>query len=614
MEKAAGHKRKNFLHDLGMRWRIFIYLLGFAIIMVILLWLFQIVYLDQFYEQIKKDQIESAYSSISQHLDDEDMADYVKDIALMYNICAEVYTLDRTNGLLFGAEKIVSVDILGDCIIHHMADLEKARLYSEAEVHPEGYMQIFSRLSFNRFESLEKTSEFTITKDDGLSKSLVYSRLTSDKEGNDYLILLNSTITPVSATVAALRVQLIIVSIILIVLALGVSFIIARRLSRPIRKLNTAAKKMAKGDLTVNFPAEGYKEISELADTLNYASSELARTDALQKDIVANISHDIRTPLTMISGYAEFMRDFPDEDHSESIEVIVKETERLRDLVNDILDNSRISAGVSSIEPHVFNFTESLAGFISNYNHLMEFKGYRIELEADTVVWLNADERRMLQAIGNMLNNALTHIGADKLIIVRQIVKGDTMRVEISDHGCGIPPEDIPHIWERYYRTDAPAKGNHGSGLGLSIVKGIFDMHGAKYGVRSQIGAGSTFWFEMKIILPESKNRFKGFRNQWRKGQETAKKETAKKETTKKEATKKDTDKKETAKKETAKKEAAKQEKASAENADQQSYGQKTAANDADTQRHGQPAADQQPSPGGIPHQTEDKPLDDTLQ
>ena len=188
------------------------------------------------------------------------------------------------------------------------------------------------------------------------------------------------------------------------------------------------------------------------------------------------------------------------------------------------------------------------------------------------------------------------------------------MRVEISDHGCGIPPEDIPHIWERYYRTDAPAKGNHGSGLGLSIVKGIFDMHGAKYGVRSQIGAGSTFWFEMKIILPESKNRFKGFRNQWRKGQETAKKETAKKETTKKEAAKKDTDKKETAKKETAKKEAAKQEKASAENADQQSYGQKTAANDADTQRHGQPAADQQPSPGGIPHQTEDKPLDDTLQ
>ena len=533
MEKTAARKHKNFLHDLGMRWRIFIYLLGFAIIMIILLWLFQIVYLDQFYEQTKRDQIESAYNNISQHLDDDDLADYTKDIALMYNICVDVYTLDRTNGLLFGVEKIVSVDILGDCIIHHMAEIEKARLYSEAEVNPEGYMQIFSRLSFNHFESLDSDTELTITKDDSLSKSLVYSRLATDREGNSYLLLLNSTITPVSATVAALRAQLVIISVILIILALVISFIIARRLSRPIRKLNVAAKKMAKGDLTVNFPAEGYKEISELADTLNYASSELARTDALQKDIVANISHDIRTPLTMISGYAEFMRDFPDEDHSESIEVIVNETERLRDLVNDILDNSRISAGVSSIEPHVFNFTESLAGFISNYNHLMEFKGYRIDFEADTVVWLNADERRMLQAIGNMLNNALTHIGEDKLIIVRQLVKGDTMRVEISDHGCGIPQEDIPHIWERYYRTDAPAKGNHGSGLGLSIVKGIFDMHGAKYGVISKIGEGRTFWFEMKIILPESKNRFKGFRNQWRKGQEKPKKEHAKKDSDK---------------------------------------------------------------------------------
>ena len=538
MEKTAARKHKNFLHDLGMRWRIFIYLLGFAIIMIILLWLFQIVYLDQFYEQTKRDQIESTYNNISQHLDDDDLADYTKDIALMYNICVDVYTLDRTNGLLFGVEKIVSVDILGDCIIHHMAEIEKARLYSEAEVNPEGYMQIFSRLSFNHFESLDSDTELTITKDDSLSKSLVYSRLATDREGNSYLLLLNSTITPVSATVAALRAQLVIISVILIILALVISFIIARRLSRPIRKLNVAAKKMAKGDLTVNFPAEGYKEISELADTLNYASSELARTDALQKDIVANISHDIRTPLTMISGYAEFMRDFPDEDHSESIEVIVNETERLRDLVNDILDNSRISAGVSSIEPHVFNFTESLAGFISNYNHLMEFKGYRIDFEADTVVWLNADERRMLQAIGNMLNNALTHIGEDKLIIVRQLVKGDTMRVEISDHGCGIPQEDIPHIWERYYRTDAPAKGNHGSGLGLSIVKGIFDMHGAKYGVISKIGEGSTFWFEMKIILPESKNRFKGFRNQWRKGQEQPKKEKPKKEHAKKDSDK----------------------------------------------------------------------------
>lgn len=512
--KEPKRKRKNFLHDLGMRWRIFIYLLGFAVIMVILLWLFQIVYLDQFYEQIKMDQIETAYNNMEDKIDDADFTDYVQDMALVYNICVDVYRLDSTNGLVFGAETVVSVDILADCVIHHMTDAERMRLYSMAAQHNEGYMETYSRVRFNKIEDQNNQSLFTVIKDEGLSKSLVYCRLSTDKEGNSYLFMLNSSISPVSATVAALRVQLVIITAILIVMALVISMLIARRLSRPISKLNMAAKDMAKGNLAVKFPAEGYKEISELADTLNYASSELARTDAMQRDIVANIGHDIRTPLTMISGYAEFMRDFPNEDHSESIKVIVEETERLRDLVNDILDSSRIAAGVSNIDPRVFNFTESLAGFISNYNHLMEYQGYRIELEADTIVWLNADERRMLQAISNMLNNALTHIGEDKLIIVRQIVKGDIMRVEISDHGCGIPAENIPHIWERYYRTDAPAKGNHGSGLGLSIVKGIFDMHGATYGVISEIGKGSTFWFEMKIVPPVNKNRFKGFRVQ----------------------------------------------------------------------------------------------------
>ena len=482
--------------------------------MVILLWLFQIVYLDQFYEQIKMDQIETAYNNMEDKIDDADFSDYVQDMALVYNICVDVYRLDSTNGLVFGAETVVSVDILADCVIHHMTDAERMRLYSMAAQHNEGYMETYSRVRFNKIEDQNNQSLFTVIKDEGLSKSLVYCRLSTDKEGNSYLFMLNSSISPVSATVAALRVQLVIITAILIVMALVISMLIARRLSRPISKLNMAAKDMAKGNLAVKFPAEGYKEISELADTLNYASSELARTDAMQRDIVANIGHDIRTPLTMISGYAEFMRDFPDEDHSESIKVIVEETERLRDLVNDILDSSRIAAGVSNIDPRVFNFTESLAGFISNYNHLMEYQGYRIELEADTIVWLNADERRMLQAISNMLNNALTHIGEDKLIIVRQIVKGDIMRVEISDHGCGIPAENIPHIWERYYRTDAPAKGNHGSGLGLSIVKGIFDMHGATYGVISEIGKGSTFWFEMKIVPPVNKNRFKGFRVQ----------------------------------------------------------------------------------------------------
>jgi len=492
--------KKNVLRGMGLRWRILIYLLGFAIIMVLLLWLFQIVYLDDFYEKIKKDQIETAYINIAQNIDTEDLQNYVEEVALQYNLCASIYSLERANGLIFGSEEIVKVDILSDCIIHHIDTMEISRIYHEAVAAPDGYMEIFSRVRFNFIQSDDSGfPQGILTKDEGLSKSLVYARITEDGSGASYMVLLNSSITPVTATVNTLRVQLIFISLILIGLALGLSLVIARRLSRPISKINEAAKRLGKGDFSGNFAAGNYKEISELADTLNFASAELARTDTLQKELVANISHDIRTPLTMISGYAEYMRDFPDEDHRESIEVIVEETGRLRDLVNDILDTSRMSAGVNIINPRVFDFSDSLAGFIRNYNHLIEPQGYRIELLAEEEVWLHADEQRLMQAIGNMLNNALTHIGSDKLIKVRQTVKGNIMRLEISDQGCGIAAGDVPHIWERYYRTDASAKGNHSSGLGLSIVKGILELHGGKYGVITAPGQGSTFWFELKI-------------------------------------------------------------------------------------------------------------------
>lgn len=487
--------------QLPLRWRIFVYFLIFTLIMVVFLWLFQIVYLDNFYERVKKQQIEAAYSAIALNINRDDLPDYVNDVAVHFNLCVRVYALESEAGLIYGAQEAASADLLGDCIIHHVDDQEIARFYREAKAaESTGFMEIFTRVRFGTYEAEDQAlPQFAMTKDEGLSKSLVYARLTQNDAGDTYFLLLNSSITPVTATVATLRIQLIITTALLVILALLISLLIARRLSRPISRLNAAAKRMAAGDLSGNFPAGSYPEISELAQTLNYAAAELSRTDTLQKELIANISHDIRTPLTMIAGYAEYMRDFPAEDHRESVDVIVGEVDRLRGLVNDILDVSRISAGVSKLHLRIFDFSESLTGFVSNYNHLIEPQGYHIELDAVAEAWISGDEGRLLQAVGNMLNNALSHIGPDKLIRVRQTLDGGTMRLEISDRGCGIAPEDLPHIWERYYRTGPAPAGHGGSGLGLSIVAGILRQHGARYGVRSQPGQGSTFWFELKI-------------------------------------------------------------------------------------------------------------------
>ena len=192
-----------------------------------------------------------------------------------------------------------------------------------------------------------------------------------------------------------LRIQLIIISGILIVLALAFSLVIASRVSRPLRRITAAAKEMAAGNYEKNFDGGGCSEINELAVTLNYAASEIGRSEKLQHDIIANITHDLRTPLTMIGGYAEYMRDFPDEDHSESLNVIIDETKRLGQLVNDVLDLSRLSAGAQNLNVALFDLSDMLHTFVNHYNSLIAPDGYQIRLNAPDFVPVEADEQRM---------------------------------------------------------------------------------------------------------------------------------------------------------------------------------------------------------------------------
>ena len=342
-------------------------------------------------------------------------------------------------------------------------------------------------------------NRLTEGREGGLPDSLVYARVEVTENGNTYFILLNSSITPVTATVTTLRMQLIVISIVLFLLALILSSVIARRLSLPIYEINRSARQLAEGNLSQTFSGHGYKEIGELAETLNFTAAELAKSGQLQQEIIANISHDLRTPLTMIGGYAEFMRDFPEENHSESINVIIQETDRLSKLIQEVLDDSRLAAGVEDLHPNYFDFTESLSDLVNHYNVLSDKDGFHIELEAPQQALLFADRQKLMQAVGNLLSNAMAHAGADKRVCVRQLLESGVMRLEVVDHGPGIAPADLPHIWQRYYRADAPQRSNRGSGLGLSIVKGVLDSHQARYGVESELGEGSVFWFELPL-------------------------------------------------------------------------------------------------------------------
>ena len=304
--------------------------------------------------------------------------------------------------------------------------------------------------------------------------------------------------TPVLRLDDAVRRQFIL-TVIAILIATGlVGFTMARSISEPIIETNLAARELSRSRYTRPPHSGGYREIAELNDTLVRAAEDLNRVEDLQRELIANISHDLRTPLTMIEGYAEAMRDIPEEITPENMQIIIDESNRLSTMVNEVLDFSRLRTGSMELEKSDFNLTALIRGICGRVGQMTAVDGYTVLFEADEDYTVTGDSGRISQVVYNLLGNALTYTGPDKTVRVAQRAVGGRVRVTISDSGEGIPADELPYLWDRYYRS----RENHrraviGSGLGLNICRGILEKHGAEYGVKSEEGQGTTFWFEL---------------------------------------------------------------------------------------------------------------------
>jgi signal transduction histidine kinase len=320
-----------------------------------------------------------------------------------------------------------------------------------------------------------------------------------EKDGVEYVIFQRTNITPLGAMISTLENQVVFIGAILIIFVLILAATMSKLITKPLEQVTEAAKSLAVGKYNTEFTGHGYREIDELSDTLNYAANELSKNDRLQKELLSNISHDLRTPLTMIKGYSEVMRDIPEENTPENVQVIIDETARLTDLVNDMLDLSKIQSGARLAEMREFCITEVVRDTMFRYEKLTMQDGYKIEFKADRDVYVIADRTMILQVVYNLINNAINYAGEDKCVSVVQSVDNDSVRISVIDTGEGISEDEIPLIWERYYKVDKVHKrATVGTGLGLSIVKEILEIHNATYGVSSTLGKGSTFWFELK--------------------------------------------------------------------------------------------------------------------
>jgi signal transduction histidine kinase len=511
-QESKPPRRSGVGGRISISWKLFAYLAIFTLFILGVVWTMQIGLLNYFYSQSKYDELELADHLITdtvQHHPSR-LDEVVEDCATDYLLCIRVFRLDGAT-----ARQIVSAEVSGDCLVHRISSSYLTHLYNQAVRGGGVYTKRLSpdALFFTNPDAMANESGNPQDKNQGFrdrfwntsleqNVNMIRVRITRDELGNTYILMLNSELEPLNATVATLKTQFWMIACILLSGALFLAILISRNISEPIKKMNRAAKRLAEGNYDADFRVGGYREVAELSESLTHASEQLSQTDTLQKELIANISHDLRTPLTMIVGYSEVMRDLPGENTPENVQVIIDETERLSQLVNDLLDLSKLRAGTRLPTLEILNLTELIQSTMLRYEKLTQKDGYRIEYEADASVDICADRTMILQVIYNLINNAINYTGEDKLVRVTQTLSSDGTRVRVSvtDSGAGIPPEQIPLIWDRYYKIDkVHRRAMIGTGLGLSIVKQVLEAHHTTYGVESKVGCGSTFWFEMPV-------------------------------------------------------------------------------------------------------------------
>lgn len=290
-------------------------------------------------------------------------------------------------------------------------------------------------------------------------------------------------------------------TVVVLIVACIFSFVVSRFQMKRLKDFSERAKRIAEGDRTVEFNGDGFDEYENLARALNDAKDSLQRTEDLRRDLIANVSHDIRTPLTMIRAYAEMLRDMPldNEKRERTAQVIISEADRLNVLTDDILNYSRLQSGVAEFKFQKNDISLIATAVLEQFTVFRERDGMKILSDVEKKTFAVCDEQRIRQVLYNLLINAVNFCGDDKTVLLRVMNIPGRVRVEVTDNGSGIAESELEAVWERYYRSAHAKRSAVGSGLGLSICKNILDAHKANYGVLSTLGNGTTFWFELDV-------------------------------------------------------------------------------------------------------------------
>lgn len=459
--------------------KLWIAMMALVVVVLVLLWFFQIAFLEQFYTQIRINDIKSSGIKIVELLDKGNVTEFYEkldEFAYNNNLSAELVDLQH-NTLYFSGETGMA---------SHMPMMRN-------HIRNEAYKDVFA----GKIASIPTThprfgSSFMLI---GIPVSIGGSI-----QGG---LFINLPLVPVKDTANILKTQLIYITVALLVAAIALSFILTRSFTRPILEINKVASTMATGNLSARIKIKRKDEIGRLGDTINHMGEELSKIEQLRKDLIANVSHELRTPLSLIKGYAETIKDVSGdspEKRQKHLDIIIDEANRLNGMVHEILEFSQMQAGYVQLNIHNFKLNDTLERVYDKFEMLCDKTGIDIKFKADGEVFIDGDEAKVEQVLYNLLNNALKYSVKGGSISLTLIKSPKVVRIEVADTGEGIPENDLPYVWDRFYKADKSGiRKKAGTGLGLAITKCILEAHGCRYGVESEVGHGAKFWFEFKI-------------------------------------------------------------------------------------------------------------------
>ena len=332
----------------------------------------------------------------------------------------------------------------------------------------------------------------------------VYSVFVRYSEGDrEGVLLVHSDISRWNEAFREIALWTLAICVVAAFVVLFSSYYIAKRIINPFVDMNHIVQCYSKGDFSQRIPVQGKDEASQLGKSFNEMADQLKNLEVTRQSFVANVSHELRSPLTSMKGFLEAMMDgtIPPEEHEHYIEIVLSETRRMTAMVNDLLDLARIESGIITVNYEVFDINELIRRTLITFEARISEKRMELDVRfANEQSFVYADSNQISQVLRNLIDNAIKYSPEGRTLLVSTYALRKEVYVTIRDTGVGIPAEDVPHIFDRFYKVEKAHTPSPqvGSGLGLAIVKKIIEAHGQSITVKSARGKGTQFTFTLE--------------------------------------------------------------------------------------------------------------------